>query len=355
MAMDKEKLARIYAMRQSQVVSHTFGSTDPKFPLFKTPVNENLLVYIPALNVTKLEDGTEYNDLLKVSLHNWRIGERQFGQIACISGIDDDDPMAQELGYSGHTCPACEAYSECWDLVNARTVAYAKELGIDPQQDKDDRLKNVRQEAMAKMALSRSSEYVTFPIVVIPHKNLRPEPDAEKKLQVYFVTMGLQRYQEKVCAGLSSLFDNPGHIAGRFMTWSYVYDTKGAQPNARDAARNASFNIIADAAGVQMLEKFKVPAEEAAKEFTNLKALEVLTTLEVKEYNALLSETNKIMKETRAVLAAQNGVNGSAALPASPEKVLESFGATAIADVATGVGDMGVTPAASDTAEHRFG
>ena len=267
-----------------------------------------------------------------------------------------DNPVAEALGYvdenGAHTCPACDALSECWDLVNAKTNALAKQMGIDdPQNDREEKLKPSRQKFMQEMAIQRSTEYVTFPIVVLPAKNNRPAEDAMDKMQGYFVTMSKQRYQEKVCAGLDALYENPGHIAGRWMTWKFKYDTKGAQPTARDAAKNAQFIIIENSAAINELQAYVAKAEEIAAEFTNEKALEVLTALAPQSYDEIKRITDRVMKETRNTLAAMEAGSSVAVLPNSTEQALAAFGAVAESTITEGSDaetvDLGVAP-------HRF-
>lgn len=344
--------ADLIAARSSQTVSKPYGSTDTNFPLFRTPVGENLLVYIPKLNVIDNGDGTETNVLLHSATHKYNTG-KQFGDITCITGFPMDNPVAEILGYVGHTCPACDAISECWDLVNAKTEALGRQMGIDPANDREERLKPSRQKFMQEMAIQRSAEYVTFPIVVLPAKNNRPTEDAMEKMQGYFVTMTKQRYEEKVCAGLDALYENPGHIAGRWMTWKFIYDTKGAQPNARDAAKNAQFLIIDNSAAINALQPYVEKAEEIGAKFTNEKALEVLTALEPQSYDEILAATNRVMKETRNTLAAMEAGNSAVALPNSTEQALAAFGAVAETDdnksesAESTNGDLGVST-------HRF-
>lgn len=352
MALDKTRLEAIMAMRSQQEVKKSYGSTDPNFPLFKTPVGENLLVYIPTLNVTELPDGGEVNNLLETVVHDYHNG-KQFGTIPCISGIPEDNPLAIELGYAGHSCPACEANAECWSLVDAKISAVAKELGIDPNNDPSGTIKQQRSSITAEMAIKGSQTYVTFPIVVIPHKKMMPTADAKDNLKVYFVTMVKKRYEEKVCAGLDSLIASNGHIAGRFMLWKFIYDTEGKQPNSRDAARNASFQIITDGQALSYYNPLKDACEEAAKEFTNLKALEVLPALACKSYDEIVKDVTRVMHQTRLTLAAiGNGDTASNALPSSsPENVLKSFGATP-----TNLGvDESETATQSETPVNRFG
>lgn len=359
MALSQERLQKILEMRRRQETQRPFGSTDPDFPLFRTLVDQNILVYIPMLNVVKNEDGTEYMDMLESVTHDWHLGAKRFGTIPCISGIPEDDPLAQELGYSGHTCPACDAVSECWSLVEMKVNQMAEQLHIDPQNDVNKVLEPTRQAAMQDFAIRANSINVTFPIVVIPiDDKRRPVANAEQKLTAYFVTMGKRRFTEKVAKDLNTLFDNPGHLGGRFMFWSFVYDTQGKTANARDAAKNASYSIISDSGALAMLDKYRDACEERVKEFTNLKALEVLTSLECKPYDDILREVDGIMKSTRTLLAA-GSAGGNVALPqGSAEQQLQSFGATPTAFGATSVASftapsptMGVAPQVAPQAQ----
>ena len=336
----------IIKLRQHQKVNMPYGTKDVNFPLFKTPVNEKLLVYIPTVNLVKNADGTEYNDLLYTALHSYNKG-KQFGSVACISGLDADNPVSQMLGYSGHTCPACDAVNECWTLVNKKVEARAKEIGIDPNNDPNEILKPARQQFIKEMALSRATEYVTFPIVVIPHKDLSLTEESIRGMKAYYVTLSRQRYEEKVCSQLATFITNPGHIAGRFMLWDFTYDTKGAVPNARDSARLARFMILTDATALQVFEPLRSHAEELAKDFTNVKALQVLTAIEPQTYDTLTSNVNSIMQETRKLLSILDvDTSSSTVALQSPEKALESFGVqevTPIAPTATAVGQQAVT------------
>ena len=351
--------ADLIAARSKQTITKSFGSTDSNFPLFKTPVNENWLVYIPTLNLVDNGDGTFTNELLHSASHKFSTG-KQYGDIPCITGFPMDSIVAEALGYTdengAHTCPACDALSECWDLVNAKVASVAKQIMVDPGNDRDEKLKPHRTKFMQEMAIQRPVEYVTFPIVMVPAKNNKPTEDAMDKMQGYFVTMAKQRYEEKVCAGLDALFDNPGHIAGRWMTWKFTYDTKGAQPNARDAAKNAQFMIITDSAAITALKPYVEKAEEIGAKFTNTVALEVLTALKPQTYEEILASTNRVMKETRNTLAAMEAGNSVAVLPNSTEQALAAFGAEVeTTGTNDGVsleknGDLGVTQVT-----HRFG
>lgn len=354
MVNKKLNFADLINARAGQTVNKPYGSTDANFPLFKTPVNQKILVYIPTLNLVDNGDGTQTNNLLYSAVHKYSVG-KQFGDITCIKGFPMDNPVAEVLGYVGHTCPACDALNECWDLVNKKTETMARQIGVDPSNDRDETLKPYRQKYISEMVLQKPTEQVTFPIVVLPSKNNKPTEDAMEKMEGYYVTMSKQRYFEKVCAGLDGLFDNPGHIAGRWMWWNFIYDTGGAQAIARDAAKNAKFLIIQEAPALAALQPYVAKAEEIGAKFTNEKAIEVLTALEPKEYSEIKSATDRVMKETRIMLSAMETGTVTSLPTTSAEQALANFGATpaetaqtAITDKAeNNTGDLGVVM-------HRF-
>ena len=96
-------------------------TSDPNFPVFATPVNQDILVYVPRTNVVAGENGEEMK-MLPVHIHDWHNG-KQYGQLRCINNLVGD--VYEQLGYDG-TCPACEATQECWELYNIKLEAEAR-------------------------------------------------------------------------------------------------------------------------------------------------------------------------------------------------------------------------------------
>lgn len=298
--VDTSMLQQLVEHSQSQDVQRGSPRTlDPRFPVFSTPVNQDLLVYIPRTNVVATENG-ETMQMLHSFIHQGKIG-KQFVFLRCISGLAGN-PVFEQLGYDG-VCPACEAMTEVWELFNLKLQAEARRMGIDPQDDPHNALKPIRDKLLQEMDLGAAEEYVTFPIVVIPTKARGiPADDWQQNLQPMFVHWRKKRYDSAITDSLQQLMTNPGHPAGRFWIWKYTYDTGGRQPNARDAARNAKYMIIQDP---QMLEALKsiIPfAEEKAKGFTLLKAAEVVVANQFMYKDDMIVELNKIMARTRRLL-----------------------------------------------------
>lgn len=310
--VDTSLLQGLVEHSQNQEVQRgTPRTTDPRFPVFSTPVNQDILVYIPRTNVVVTENGEEMQ-LLHSHIHQGRIG-RQFVSLRCISGLTGN-PVFDELGYDG-TCPACDATQEAWELYRIKLDAEAKRIGIDPQDDPNDTLKPAREKILSEMDIRGAEEYVTFPVVIIPTKGkMLPADDWANNLEVVFVNWRKQRYDDTIGAALESLMENPGHPAGLFWFWKFSYDTKGKQANARDSARNAKYTIIQDQNALQMYEPIRAVAEEKAKEFTLVKAAEVVVANHFLYKEDLEVEVNKVMAKTRQLLdLAKQG--GAAALP----------------------------------------
>ena len=323
--VDVSLLAQLNAGAENQEVKKGGFSrtTDPNFPVFSTPVNKDILVYIPMTNVVQTENGTEMK-LLNVHTHTYREGQIT-GMLRCISGLEGGI-YSEVLGYDG-SCPACEAVKDCWALYNRKLEAEAKKLGIDPQNDTGDILKSARRKILDEMDMKSSEEYVTFPVVIIPtvEKSLKPTPDALNNLQVQFVVWTKKRYEKNIIGALDSLMNNPGHPGGMFWVWKFSYDTGGKQANARDSAKNAKYMPITDGEFLKHVSPAKPALEKAAAAFTNEKASEVIISNQYMYKEDLEEKVNKIMAKTRNLLSLSETVSLSA--PAIGGSPLASFGA----------------------------
>lgn len=272
-------------------------SIDPNFPVFGTPVNEDVLVYIPRTTVVSVEGG-EVMQVLPSLVHEGKIG-KVFTSVRCIHGLVGG--VYDQLGYDG-TCPACEAMADVWELYNLKLNAEAKRLGVDLQNDPNDTMKATRETLLRDMDLKNAEEFVTFPICVIPTKGpFQPTDDAKDNIQVYFVHWRKKRYEDKILGALSSLIDTPQHPAGLFWLWKFTYDTGGKQANARDAAKNAKYTAISPGESARFNHLIEV-CEEKAKEFTLLKAAEVIVANQFLYKEDLEAEVNKILNRTRQQL-----------------------------------------------------
>lgn len=326
-------------------------STDPNFPVFGTPINKDILVYIPMLNVVDGENGPQMN-LLSVFTHTYREGKFT-NMLRCISGLDGE--VFSALGYDG-TCPACEAVKDCWALYNRKMETAARSMGVDPQNDPGDVLKTVRRTNLDEMAIKNSEEYVTFPIVVIPteEKKLVPAKDAIQNLQPQFVVWTRKRYEKNILGALDSMLNNPGHPGGMFWVWKFTYDTQGKQANARDSAKNAKYMPITDANFLNALNPAKPALEQAVSAFTNAKASEVIVSNQFMYKDDLEEKVNKIMANTRNLLnlseveSMGNGTPAITAAPTAAPNPLAGFGQLPDFSTGSGFGNIGVeaSPAA---------
>ncbi len=322
--VDVSLLAQLNAgVEKQEIKKGGFSRTsDPKFPVFSTPINTDILVYIPNTNVVQTENGSEMK-LMNVHTHTYREGNIT-GMLRCISGLEGG-VYSEVLGYDG-TCPACDAVKDCWALYNRKLEAEAQKLGIDPQNDTGDVLKATRRKILDEMDMKGTEEYVTFPIVIIPtqEKSIKPTPDALKNLQVQFVVWTKKRYEKNIIGALDSLMENPGHPGGMFWVWKFSYDTGGKQANARDSAKNAKYMPITDGNFLNVLNPAKATLDATAKEFTNEKAAEVIISNQFMYKEDLEEKVNKIMAKTRSLLSLSETESlGAPALGSNP---LANFG-----------------------------
>ena len=272
-------------------------SSDSKFPAFSTPVNQDILVYFPRTNVVTTENG-ENMLTLSAYVHDYKVGQ-SYGQLRCVSGLSGSE-FTNMLGYDG-SCPACEATQDCWDLYRKKLAAGARQYGVDPQNDPTDILKPVREKILQEMDLRGSEEYVTFPVVIIPlDANKRPTPTAASELRPVFVTWKRKRYEETILGGLENMLNKPDHPAGMFWFWKYSYNTGGKQANARDSAKSAKFAPIPE--GTQVFGHLITPCETVAKDFTLVKAAEVIVANQFMYKEDIQKEVDKIMSKTRTLL-----------------------------------------------------
>lgn len=318
-------------------------TTDPNFPVFQTPVGEDILVYFPRTNMISDENG-ETMGVLRSHIHDYKKGQ-SYGRIRCISGLSNT-PAYDALGYDG-TCPACEAVDDCWKLYNKKLAVEAKKLGVDPQNDPAGVLKPLRSTLASEMDMKAAEEYVTFPIVIIPQKaKMVVADDAVNNLKTVFVTWKKKRYEDSIISNLDSLRNNPGHPGGMFWFWKFTYNTEGKQANARDAAKNAKYTPITDAADLQYLV---AACEESAKNFTLQKATEVIVANQWMYKEDMEADVKAIMEKTRTFLEIAGASDVSANALPSATNPLAAFGVTdGSNDIRVApTGDIGVAQTAS--------
>ena len=346
--VDPNMLAQLVTGAMNQEVPKGNKKTsDPNFPVFATPVNEDILVYIPRTNVVSGENGEEMQ-VLPTLIHDAKIG-KQFTSLRCISGLTGG--FYDQLGYDG-SCPACEGMGEVWDLYNAKMAAEAKRMNIDLQNDPNDTMKPIRENILREMDLKGHEEFVTFPICIIPQKaRFVPADDAETTIKTVFVHWRRKRYDDKIIGALNNLMNNPGHPAGLFWFWKFSYNTEGKQATAMNSAKNATYTPISQGDAAQF-QKFVAICEENAKDFTLLKAAEVVIANQFLYKEDIEADVNKVLAKTRQQLEAIKiggvaavGIEGGAPQLGTPQNALSTFG---VAQTTTNLGggeEAGAQPA----------
>lgn len=362
MGFDASKLGQMIAASQGQkVIKGVQKTKDPDFPVFGTPVDKDILIYIPRTNITSDENG-ETMGVLHSVIHDYKEG-RQFGSLRCIKGLDNE--VFSELGYDGE-CPLCKALNECWALYNQYVDLKAKQLNLKKNadgtyDDPEELLKPYKEQYRKEMAINQPTEYVTFPIVVIPKAPAAAKPAEgwEKEAKAYWLHWRRERYEEKILKQLDSLDENPGHPAGLIWLAKYTYDTKGAKADPMLAAKNATYSICQNQS---KFEDVMRKGEELAREFTIQKAVETVIAVDFKSVNEIERKLSSIMKDTRNKLAILSGGGADStankAIENDAEKALEQFGVTDVKDTPNeapadnggdlGVDDMGASPVKFD-------
>lgn len=312
-------------------------STDPNFPVFETPINQKLLVYVPN-HVEVTEEG----DMLRMdkgAIHQV-FNRNSFGAYRCTNGV-----IAEEDGYNG-TCPLCDALGETWELYRLQYAQEAKKRGLDIQNDHD-ALQPARSELLKNMAVKGGEIWLTFPIVVVEtdENKLIPKanPDGSFNVKPYFFQIRETTYNEKWVSSLDSIPDSPSHPGGHWFILDYTYQSKSGKHDKRGSANALKINYKALGDKFSQLSQF---CDQITSEFTPQKATEVIYANMFYDLADLQKVTDDVMSSTRerlAVYAAAStgGLVPTTATAGSPEDIASSFGATP-------VNEVGVEPDSTD-------
>lgn len=319
---------------EQEVSSGSSKVWNSDFPLFPTPINRKVLVYIPKdFETNKVE----------CLIHDTHKG-KAFGQARCINGLSAG---FEAFGYTGE-CPYCQVTADAWDLYNLKLDQKAAELNIDRQNDTDNLLKGTKENLLREMAVKNADKYICFPIVVLPCTDAGElNPNDPNGVKAYYVLWRKGRFDEKFS---SDVLDGRDTIAGTFQRWSFTYDTKGQQPTAMLSAKALTVKIIEKDNQLATLNPYIEACEKVAAPFTALQAVDNVKALNFYSYEDTQKEAEACIKATRAILAASQSLTGGENVAIAGSAPAPALGTTAdpanvIANFGQGVAMGTVAPA----------
>lgn len=351
MAFDASALNRLLQATEGQVVVKANSkSRDNNFPIFGTPLDKAVLMYFPKTMLEANEAGEVFRPFT-FSAHDYNLDSSQFGTHRCINGLSGEVFTELGLGYDGE-CPICNGQKTCFELANLQISAEAKRLSINIQTDSSETVKDLKAKFYKKMALSGSTEYIVVPVVIIPkaETGAAPATNALEEMKCHFLMWKKDRWDKSILKALEVMAQNPGHPCGLTLLGNYKYPTKpGKEPTAMEAAKNATYAVVDSSTYPDIIAK----AEELAKEFTAIKAAEVIVACDYLTKDVLQAKVDGYLSKTRDLILM---FEGSAETPATglpvstAEQALASFGAVQQVGVSEDVGMADTTTAKATTA-----
>lgn len=338
--------------QEQRVVHRAIRSTDQKFPVFATPI-ENVLVYVPRTFVHATETGETMDKLSSVQ-HTWQIGTSQFGMARCYKDMPVE--LASRLGVEHPgTCPFDDARAECWKLINALTAQKCKESGLNPDNSEDKAVQSIRRDYQSKyLMIGKQTHYYTFPIVIIPKNPVSQAPaeDAATGMKAYYMMLNEKKYTDLFETPLEGFANNPGHPGGHVFLGKYAYPVEtGKQRNARDAGREVTYVALQD---LKPFEKLLPIAEKLVADFTPEKAAEVVIADNFLTLDESMSIINDAMTDVRRMIMALDKIGHAgdqpAAISGGAAAALQNFGTQGGTIPAVTAGNLGVAAPATSSA-----
>lgn len=274
-------------------------STDPKhFPVFEVVPGKKVLIYVPN-HVVDGENGPELR-MDKPLIHTVIDGKR-FLSYRCVQGICLEDKG--NVIYDG-SCPLCEATSDPWTLANLKIKQKCNQLGYEPEDKEDPAVKAIRSSEFSARVVKEAVRYYTFPIVVFATANddgktILKNEEGKPLVTTYWYHISENLYNDRWLKIFEGMEDEPTHPGGHFFTLSYVYDTKGKDPNKRDAARNLS--VIAR--NIKNSDKLRLLLDEKTADWTPAKAQETVITNQMYPLDGLKSVADSVLLPVQEMIS----------------------------------------------------
>lgn len=215
---------------------------NPDYPVFDTPVNQKVLIYIP--NHSEIDEkGAVQIRADRYCSHTVRVG-KAFTDVRCCG-----DLVNEELHWNG-SCPVCDATNACWDLYKYQISDIARSKGVSPENaGTDELLAEDRKRLLSDMVVRAREKWITFPIIVIECEEGKtvPKKGADGKINgtPMFYSIRELTYQDKWKKAFDALEDDGAdeNPAGRWAVLNFTYTPKTGQHTKRDSARNLSVSF----------------------------------------------------------------------------------------------------------------
>lgn len=320
------------ASAQQTGKSQVLKTYDINYPVFDTPVNQKVLVYIPNHTVQN-EDGVL--ELRKDKFAAYPVFDgRTYENVRSVEGIE-----IPELGLD-KSCPFRGAINECWELVNLETSDIARGKGLDPNaSDINEVLKEDRKKLMNAMAVKNPEVWYTFPIVLIDCEEKDgklttiPKKDAEGKINgtPMWYSIRERTYLDKWSVAFDSIEtedgSTPDNPAGMWAILNFTYTVKNGKHDKMGSAKALTVSFKPMQGYEQWAEYF----DQMTAEWTPELAQQVVVLDAIRSMDEMNEAVDTIMRHTRDKLAMYRlsaRANASNALPVSnsADMALASFG-----------------------------
>ena len=317
--LDQKQYKRLNT--QKQEVSRTIPkSFSDDVEVFDYEPMKKYFVYVPKV----YGDDGEFGKV-RAFLHSVKNGAIT-QMVRCINGLEDET-----LGLDGE-CPLCEGQSESWDYYNMKLEAKSRVTNMDIISSSSDEAKKIRSDIAKEREIKEPNPYTAFPIVLIGAEfegnKLTLLRDENKKF--IFTPMVYSTSEYNFTNTIQSQLDNQeiSDMAGHFMVFSYVYDTKGKEPKKMDAGRCMSVTIRSCP---EVLSDYVEEMDNLASFLTQYKIESSLTSFAIYPKDDLEEKRRRAMnayKQSKLLTLMGSGGGATTSVKkttVTPEQVLQEF------------------------------